>query len=169
MSPPAADSRGMEGRCRAKRKSHMHQSRPLQPREPDSRAPHLRVMAAAGLRARGLEAPDLIRAPIYWMPLPGPHRPSAQGIVRSQLPLRDSSGMAWRGVTGFPFEPTPGGRHRWRTQDMVFCAGLSIRAGTQAEPPRLPPGYLYLGGVAQLDMKPAAFADLDAPTGQRPR
>jgi hypothetical protein len=33
-------------------------------------------------------------ASIYWMPLPGRLGPSAGGIVRSQLPLRDSSGIA---------------------------------------------------------------------------
>ena len=122
LSSPSRGSKGdRDGVRRCRQRARVVPAAPTararQPCTAFARWPR-QVVGLVGLRRRG--------ASIYWMSLPRPVRPSAHDIGRSQLPLRDSSGMARSsGFTGFPFKPIPWGRRRWQIQHMVARSVLS--------------------------------------------
>jgi hypothetical protein len=83
-------------------------------------------------------------ASIYWVPLPRSERTqcsrhrsfpiTAAGQLRISLGSRR---------TGFPIKPTPRGRHRWQTQDMVIGAMCQRPWGSNLRRTGSVPGLTY--------------------------
>jgi hypothetical protein len=93
-------------------------------RESSKAEQHLLVKTqiAAGLRASGLEADEIGR--FYCMPLPEPPfrlTLSAVGMVRSQLPLRGSSGFAPDSLLVLAFGPGTAMDHKI----LCFCDSVN--------------------------------------------
>ncbi len=79
-------------------------------------------------RSSDSRAPDLLRGLTYWASFPSSRELSASSPVvpDHRCGAVPESGRS-RDLTGFPLRPTPWGRHRWRTQDIVFAGPVSTQ------------------------------------------